>query len=94
LLPETLPVDRRGDTSHLRRRSRGRFASRGGAWVIGLSVLVSLLALLPIAFVIGVAGRPAGPPSKPLVFRPRVGELLVNTVLLVLITFRCALRWG
>src|SRR5690606_20332821 len=72
--------------AHLRRRSRGVFVGRGGAWVIGLSVLVSLLALLPIAFVIGVSVQTGWTTLLALVFRPRVGELFINTVLLVLIT--------
>jgi len=59
---------------------------RGGAWVTGLSVLVSLLALLPIAFVIGVSWQTGWATVEALVFRPRVAELLINTVLLVVIT--------
>ncbi|PTT94506.1 iron ABC transporter permease, partial [Pseudomonas sp. HMWF031] len=94
-MPETLPVGiAEAIPTHLRRRSRGRFASRGGAWVIGLSVLVSLLALLPIAFVIGVYLQTGWSTLVPLVFRPRVGELLVNTVLLVVITIPLCIALG
>jgi iron(III) transport system permease protein len=86
-MPETLPAGvAEAIPLNLRRRSRGLFAGRGGAWVIGLSVLVSLLALLPIAFVIGVSFQTGWATLVPLILRPRVGELLINTVLLVVIT--------
>jgi iron(III) transport system permease protein len=87
VIPETLPTGvSTAIPDNLRRRARGIFAGRGGAWVIGLSVLVSLLALMPIAFVIGVSIQTGWATLVPLVFRPRVGELLLNTVLLVVIT--------
>ena len=86
-MPETLPAGvAEAIPPQLRRRSRGLFAGLGGAWVIGLSVLVSLLALLPIAFVIGVSFETGWARLVPLIFRPRVGELLINTLLLVVIT--------
>ena len=73
-MPETLPAGvAEAIPANLRRRSRGLFAGRGGAWVIGLSVLVSLLSLLPIAFVIGVSLQTGWATLVPLVFRPRVG---------------------
>jgi iron(III) transport system permease protein len=53
-----------------------------------------VLALLPIAFVVGVYLQTGWSTLVPLVFRPRVGELLVNTVLLVLSPFLCVLLWG
>ncbi len=87
MLPETLPPGiAPALPARSSRRSRGLFKGRGGAWVTGLSVLVSLLALLPIAFVIGVSWQIGWAQIAALVLRPRVGELLVNTVLLVLIT--------
>ncbi|WP_433735309.1 ABC transporter permease [Pseudomonas putida] len=86
-MPESLPAAVADATpANLRRRSRGRFASRGGAWVTSLSVLVSLLALLPIAFVIGVYLDTGWSKVVPLLFRPRVGELVVNTLMLAIIT--------
>src|SRR5690349_16719810 len=95
LMPETLPVGVAEATpTPLRRRSRGVFAGRGGVWVIGLSVLVSLLALLPIAYVIGVSLQTGWSTVVTLVFRPRVGELLVNTVLLVLLTIPLCVALG
>ena len=67
---------------------------RGGTWVTSLSVLVSLLALLPIAFVIGVSWQIGWAQIEALVWRPRVGELLVNTVLLVLLTLPLCIALG
>jgi iron(III) transport system permease protein len=62
--------------------------------MIGLSVLVSLLALLPIAFVIGVSVQTGWATLVTLVWRPRVGELLINTVLLVLLTIPLCIALG
>ncbi|MGY2260383.1 ABC transporter permease [Pseudomonas sp. SDO55104_S430] len=94
-MPEILPADVPHQASaNLRRRSRGLFASRGGAWVVSLSLLVSLLALLPIAFVIGVYLDTGWSQVVPLVFRPRVGELMVNTVLLTVITVPLCITLG
>ena len=94
-MPETLPAAvAEAIPPHLRRRSRGLFAGLGGAWVIGLSVLVSLLALLPIAFVIGVSFETGWASLVPLVLRPRVGELLINTLLLVVITIPLCVMLG
>ena len=50
------------------------------------AVLLSLLALLPLGFVIGVAFETGWQTVKALVFRPRVAELLLNTLLLVVLT--------
>jgi iron(III) transport system permease protein len=94
-MPETLPAGvAEAIPANLRRRTRGLFAGRGGAWVIGLSVLVSLLSLLPIAFVIGVSFQTGWATLVPLVFRPRVAELLINTVLLVVITIPLCITLG
>ncbi|VVO22736.1 ABC transporter permease [Pseudomonas fluorescens] len=94
-MPETLPAAvAEAIPPRLRRRSRGLFAGRGGAWVTGLSVLVSLLALLPIAFVIGVSFETGWATLVPLIFRPRVGELLINTLLLVVITIPLCVMLG
>lgn len=62
--------------------------------MIGLSVLVSLLALLPIAFVIGVSWDIGWGQIVALVWRPRVAELLLNTLLLVLITLPLCVTLG
>jgi iron(III) transport system permease protein len=50
------------------------------------ALLVSLLALLPLGFIAWVAIQTGWSTVAALVFRPRVGELLVNTILLVAIT--------
>ncbi|CAI8856497.1 ABC transporter permease [Pseudomonas sp. IT-P260] len=69
-------------------------AGCGSSWVVSSAVLVSLLSLLPIAFVIGVAWYTGWATLEALVFRPRVGELLINTVLLVLITLPLCIVLG
>ncbi|MDY0832564.1 ABC transporter permease [Pseudomonas sp. SED1] len=81
-------------TAPAQRRFHGLFKGRGGRWVTSLSVLVSLLALLPIAFVIGVSWQIGLAQIEALVWRPRVGELLVNTVLLVVITLPLCILLG
>ena len=53
-----------------------------------------MLALLPIAFVIGVSWQIGWAQIEALVWRPRVGELLVNTVLLVLFTLPLCVALG
>ncbi|MGE7957499.1 ABC transporter permease [Pseudomonas sp. NPDC089530] len=86
-MPETLPAGAATSTpARSPRRLGGLFKGRRGLWVIGLSVLVSLLALLPIGFVLGVSWQLGWTAIEALVFRPRVAELLVNTLLLVAIT--------
>ncbi|MBC7680790.1 MAG: iron ABC transporter permease, partial [Ferruginibacter sp.] len=50
------------------------------------AVLVSLFALLPLGFVVWVAWQTGWETAAPLIFRSRVGELLINTALLVAIT--------
>ena len=92
MLPETLPPGL--GPALCAPRSRRRLLSRGGTWVTGLAVLVSLLSLLPIGFVIGVSWHVGWEQIEALVFRPRVGELLVNTVLLVLITLPLCVLLG
>jgi iron(III) transport system permease protein len=58
----------------------------GVSWVGAAAVLVSLLALLPLGFVLWVGFNTGWATASALIFRPRVGELLVNTGLLVLLT--------
>ncbi|WP_085632539.1 MULTISPECIES: iron ABC transporter permease [unclassified Pseudomonas] len=78
---------------NLSRQSRA-FNGRGSSWVVVLAVAVSLLSLLPIGFVIGVSWYTGWATIEALVFRPRVAELLVNTVLLVLITLPVCIVLG
>ncbi len=56
------------------------------SWVVCAAVLVSLVALLPLGFVVWVGVQSGWATISALVFRPRVGELLVNTALLVAVT--------
>src|SRR5262249_33918020 len=49
------------------------------------AVLVTLLALVPLGFVASVTVRIGWADTVALVVRPRVGELLANTLLLVLV---------
>jgi iron(III) transport system permease protein len=69
------------------------------SWIVLAAVFVSLFALLPLAFIIWVAVQTGSETVSALVFRPRVGELLVNTVLLVVlavpisIVLSVALAW-
>jgi iron(III) transport system permease protein len=64
----------------VRHEWRGRPALR---WLTGAAILVSLLALLPLAFTSWAAIRTGWGTAFALIFRPRVGELLVNTTLLI-----------
>lgn len=64
-----------------RKARRGRLS-----WVAGAALLVSALALLPLAFVVWVGVQSGWDVVAALVFRPRVGELLLNTMALVVLT--------
>ena len=56
------------------------------SWVASAALAVSLLALLPLGFIVWVGLQTGWEPAYTLIVRPRVGELLLNTVLLVLCT--------
>jgi iron(III) transport system permease protein len=62
---------------------RGRPAT---LWLTGAALLVSLFAFLPLAFIIWAAIQVGSTTALGLIFRPRVGELLTNTALLVVLT--------
>lgn len=64
------------------RRARRRPVS----WMAVAAAVVSLFALLPLGFVIFSAFQAGWPTVVELVFRPRVGELLTNTIFLMLLT--------
>ena len=70
-----------------------------GPGMSGAALLVTLGACLPIGFIVWVAIQSGWPLVSALVFRPRVGELLVNTFLLVAFTlplcilFSVGLAW-
>jgi len=64
-------------------------AGRGGwglSWVGSAALVVSALALLPLGFVVWVGIQTGWATASALIFRPRVGELLINTALLVALT--------
>jgi iron(III) transport system permease protein len=48
--------------------------------MVALAVLFSLLALLPLGFIIAIGIETGWETIKALVFRPRVAELLSNTL--------------
>lgn len=54
--------------------------------VVGVAALVSLLALLPLGFVLWITVQTGWETVYALVVRRRVGELLVNTILLEVVT--------
>jgi iron(III) transport system permease protein len=58
---------------------------RAPAWLLGIAVAVSLFGLLPLVFVFGAAVEIGWDTVQALVFRPRVGELLINTFLLIVL---------
>ena len=61
-------------------------SKRTGSWVASAALVVSLLALVPLGFVVWVALNTGWPTASALIFRPRVAELLLNTALLVACT--------
>jgi iron(III) transport system permease protein len=64
----------------------GSFGRPSMLWMAGGAILVTLAALLPLAFVVWVGIQTGWETASALIFRPRVGELLVNTGLLVIFT--------
>ena len=67
-------------------RRQTRQANRPAPWITGAALLVAALALLPLASIIGVTLQTPWPMIVAMVMRPRVGELLTNTVLLIVLT--------
>jgi iron(III) transport system permease protein len=57
--------------------------------MVALAVLFSLLALLPLGFIIAIGIETGWETIKALVFRPRVAELLSNTLWLTLAVPLC-----
>ncbi|WP_438352525.1 ABC transporter permease [Microbacterium sp. CJ88] len=53
--------------------------------LLSAAILIAALLLVPVGFVVTVVAQTGWDTLAPLVFRPRVGELLLNTVLLVLL---------
>src|SRR5262249_46387641 len=67
------------------RRARSLRAPSVEFWLTGVAVLVAALALAPLCFIVWVAIDTGWSTVAALVFRPRVGELLVNTALLLIL---------
>lgn len=93
-MPETLPAPVASAAGAQLSRKPRALTGRGGSWVVALAIGVSLLSLLPIAFVIGVSWATGWATIEAMVFRPRVAELLINTVLLVVITLPLCIVLG
>lgn len=68
------------------RASRVRRLRWPVTWVGTLALVVSLLSLVPLGFVIWMAFQTGWETASALIFRPRVGELLINTALLMALT--------
>lgn len=68
------------------RIARGR-GTRSGPWaVVVLCILIAIFSLLPLGYVAVMTADAGWDTIVKLVFRPRVGELLFNTLALVVIT--------
>lgn len=77
--PDAIPLP-------LSQAAQRHYNRRPGFGIVAIAVALSLLSLLPLGFVIGIAIDTGWSTVKALVFRARVGELLLNTALLVAFT--------
>lgn len=59
-----------------------------------LAVLIALFSLIPLGYVVFMTAVTGWDTASVLIFRPRVGELLLNTVLLMLVTVPLCLVLG
>jgi iron(III) transport system permease protein len=66
----------------------------GVSTVAILAVLIALFSLLPLGYVVFMTAATGWDTALELIFRPRVGELLLNTVLLMLVTVPLCLVLG
>jgi iron(III) transport system permease protein len=70
------------------------------SWTLVIAVAIAAIALLPLAFVLWATAETGWTSALQLIFRPRVAELLLNTVLLVLgtlpicVVLSLALAWA
>ncbi|MCW5698126.1 MAG: iron ABC transporter permease [Bauldia sp.] len=71
--------------------SRRRWTSGGFGFLPATAVLVSLIALLPLGFIVFIAIQTGWDQVVALVFRPRIGDLLVNTLLLEILAVPAAI---
>ncbi|MGA7204453.1 MAG: iron ABC transporter permease [Specibacter sp.] len=76
-------------------RNAGGRGRRSGPWVVVvLCLLIAAFSLLPLGYVAVMTANAGWDTIVKLVFRPRVGELLFNTVALVVITVPITLVLG
>ena len=61
-------------------------ANRPPRWIVSAAVLVAALAILPLASIVDVTVETPWSTIVAMIVRPRVGELLTNTILLVALT--------
>ncbi|MEO8283634.1 MAG: iron ABC transporter permease [Pseudarthrobacter sp.] len=66
----------------------------GVSTVSVLAVLIAMFSLIPLGYVVYMTAATGWDTAVELIFRPRVGELLLNTVLLMLITVPLCLILG
>ncbi|MGY4543045.1 iron(III) transport system permease protein [Arthrobacter sp. UYNi723] len=59
-----------------------------------LAVLIALFSLVPLGYVVYMTAATGWDTAAELIFRPRVGELLLNTVLLMVITVPLSITLG
>src|SRR4051794_29618336 len=75
-----------GGPGWLARRPRAGARPTAVPWMTIAAVLISAATLVPLGFIVVVTLKTGWVTASSLVLRPRVGELLVNTVLLVALT--------
>lgn len=78
------------ETSAFRRRRR--FPAHPG--VFAAAIIVAILALIPVGFVLVVLFQTGWETASALIFRPRVGNLLVNTLVLEVLAVPLAIALG
>ncbi|OBQ97179.1 iron ABC transporter permease [Mesorhizobium sp. AA23] len=79
------------DLTHSGPPAAARQSRRSTSWITLAAAIVSLIALLPLAFIVWVGIQTGWDTVVALIFRPRVGALLVNTILLVVLAVPIAI---
>ena len=64
---------------------RRRLLLPARSWMVIAAVVVSLIALLPLGFIVWTTFETGWATASALVFRPRVGDLLANSLLLIVL---------
>jgi iron(III) transport system permease protein len=93
VITQVSAAEESGSTTSAGRGKRPR-PPFGVSAVAVAAVLIALFSLLPLAYVVYMTAATGWDTALELVFRPRVGELLLNTVLLMLITVPLCLILG